>query len=89
MTAEQILKAIKTKRIKLSPVIGRRDDQGKMGRLRVIKWCAGFRVLASDGWQNIVVTQAEGRTPEEAVENLINSKLTVKNNALTKLKAKR
>lgn len=56
--------------VKLSPVI---ESDGKGGQ-RLVRWMAGYVVLAGDGFQNIVKDQAEGKTPLEALSNLGNGK---------------
>jgi hypothetical protein len=66
------------RRVKLGPVI---DKKG------VLFWYAGYTVLSSAGWQNIVNTQAQGDTPIEALSNLHGKVLTIRGGMPVKKKS--
>lgn len=79
-TAEELLQFIITNHVELKPVV----TMSKTIHREVVRWLAGYREVGSDGWQNIVRTQAEGKTPTEAVMNLQAGRCIAVNGKLTK-----
>lgn len=79
-TAEELLEFIIANHVELKPVVIIATSKHR----EVLRWLAGYREVGGDGWQNIIRTQAEGKTPMEAVMNLQAGRCIVINGKLTK-----
>lgn len=72
LTAEEIIKAIKKHKLKVTPVLGIRGQ--------IDFWIAGYRKVLPHSVQNYVPNTgfAKGKTLEEAVEKLLKGKTVMK-----------
>ena len=72
MTDKEFLTTIIKYKIKVNPIVTRARNH----RIVIEKWSAGFQSCNSKGGVNYVKAEdyAQGSSPKEAVENLLNRK---------------